>query len=532
MEVGRRSDNGSIGWDLNGVTVSCTKVVKSPSERTNRTVSPIDSSEDNDLCLPNPDATSLQQRQADRVTKSDIIDELLEAFQRKWMTLRPHGRVQSATIWRNGERVNYVNTPHVIALVGLPARGKTYMGKKLSRYLNWIGINTKVFNLGEYRRQATEAYKSNDFFRPDNTEAMALRERVAVDALEDACEWIEGGGGEVAVFDATNTTRDRRRMIHSIVVEKMGYKLLFVESICNDPKIIQATIKEVKVNSPDYKDVENETVLNDFLLRIQHYEALYEPLDEILESHLSFMKIFNTGAKVLVHRHEGHIQSRVIYYLMNIHILPRTIYLTRHGESCHNRQGKIGGDSDLSDKGWNYARTLGDFIKTQRIRDLKVWTSWMKRTIQTASYIEAPQERWKALNEIDAGICEEMTYEEIEAKHPEEFRNRDLDKFHYRYPRGESYEDLVARLEPVIMELERQKNVLVIGHQAVLRCLLAYFLDRTADQLPYIEVPLHTIIKLTPVAYGCKMEEIHMPIEAVNTHRAKPASCMSIQKDQ
>jgi broad specificity phosphatase PhoE len=73
-----------------------------------------------------------------------------------------------------------------------------------------------------------------------------------------------------------------------------------------------------------------------------------------------------------------------------------------------------------------------------------------------------------------------MTYEEIESKHPDEFCNRDLDKFHYRYPRGESYEDLVARLEPVIMELERQKNVLVIGHQAVLRCLLAYFLDRTA----------------------------------------------------
>lgn len=48
-----------------------------------------------------------------------------------------------------------------------------------------------VFNLGEYRRQATEAYKSHDFFRPDNTEAMALRERVAMDALEDACEWIE-----------------------------------------------------------------------------------------------------------------------------------------------------------------------------------------------------------------------------------------------------------------------------------------------------------------------------------------------------
>lgn len=44
----------------------------------------------------------------------------------------------------------------------------------------------------------------------------------------------------------------------------------------------------------------------------------------------------------------------------------------------------------------------------------------------------------------------------------------------------QSYEDLVQRLEPVIMELERQENVLVICHQAVMRCLLAYFLDKTA----------------------------------------------------
>ena len=42
----------------------------------------------------------------------------------------------------------------------------------------------------------------------------------------------------------------------------------------------------------------------------------------------------------------------------------------------------------------------------------------------------------------------------------------------------QSYQDLVARLEPVIMELERQENVLVVCHQAAGRCLLAYFLDK------------------------------------------------------
>lgn len=76
-----------------------------------------------------------------------------------------------------------------------------------------------------------------------------------------------------------------------------------------------------------------------------------------------------------------------------------------------------------------------------------------------------------------------MTYEEIAEKYPDDFAARDLNKFGYRYPRGESYEDLVARLEPVIMELERQTNVLVISHQAVLRCLLAYFLDKSAGTL-------------------------------------------------
>lgn len=67
----------------------------------------------------------------------------------------------------------------------------------------------------------------------------------------------------------------------------------------------------------------------------------------------------------------------------------------------------------------------------------------------------------------------------------------------------QSYRDVVLRLEPVIMELERQENILIIGHQAILRCIYAYFLNRPPEELPYINIPLHTIIQLTPKAYGC-----------------------------
>lgn len=87
---------------------------------------------------------------------------------------------------------------------------------------------------------------------------------------------------------------------------------------------------------------------------------------------------------------------------------------------------------------------------------------------------------------------------------------------------GESYRDVVVRLEPVIMELERQENILIIGHQAILRCLYAYFHDLPQADLPYIKIPLHTVIKLTPKAYGCDEERYTLPIGAVDTHRPKP----------
>lgn len=48
---------------------------------------------------------------------------------------------------------------------------------------------------------------------------------------------------------------------------------------------------------------------------------------------------------------------------------------------------------------------LADFIQEQQIEGLRVWTSRMKRAIQTVADVPAPQERWKALNEIDAVGC-------------------------------------------------------------------------------------------------------------------------------
>ncbi|XP_043570073.1 6-phosphofructo-2-kinase/fructose-2,6-bisphosphatase 3 isoform X5 [Chiloscyllium plagiosum] len=301
------------------------------------------------------------------------------------------------------------------------------------------------------------------------------------------------------------------------------WKVFFVESVCDDPSVVAANIMDVKVSSPDYMDCNRTDAMEDFLKRIECYKATYQPLDpDHYDKDLSFIKVINVGRRFLVNRVQDHIQSKIVYYLMNIHIQPRTIYLCRHGESEYNIQGRIGGDSGLSYRGKKFSSALSTFLEEQNLKDLKVWTSQLKRTIQTAEVLGGRYEQWKALNEIDAGVCEDLTYEEIKEQHPEEYALREQDKYYYRYPTGESYQDLVQRLEPVIMELERQGNVLVICHQAVMRCLLAYFLDKSADELPYLKCPLHTVLKLTPFAYGCKVESIFLNVEAVNTHRDRP----------
>ncbi|KIK10385.1 hypothetical protein K443DRAFT_621839 [Laccaria amethystina LaAM-08-1] len=427
---------------------------------------------------------------------------------------------------------DYSDSKIVLAMVGLPARGKSYLSNKLMIYLKWLEYDVKVFNVGQLRRtrarqKAQQSGVKEDhtanWFNHGNAAANQSREQLAHDSLEMLIQWIF----LTIRADATNSTRRRRASIEARVAKEKGIHLIFLESLCDDPAVIAANVAlKVSSGDPDYKDTSPEVAKRDFLRRISEYEKVYET---ITEPHLSYLQIVNVGSRVTVSRIHGYLQSRIAFYLMNLHLKPRSIYLSRHGESQFNLEGKIGGDSLLSSRGMQYADALPALI-TDNIGNapLTVWTSTLRRTIQTGSKLPYTKLTWKSLDELDAGVCDGMTYEEIEQAYPDDFANRDDDKFNYRYRGGESYRDVVVRLEPVIMELERQQNVLVIGHQAILRCLYAYFHHLPQEDLPYIKIPLHTVVKLTPKAYGCDEERYALPIAAVDTHRPKPSTTAPI----
>jgi 6-phosphofructo-2-kinase len=187
----------------------------------------------------------------------------------------------------------------VIIMVGLPARGKSYITKKLQRYLSWQQHNTRIFNVGNRRRLAAgitsptkdsapvsaaarddaptraanillngappphivvqdeptaldlnnpscpdspkpheKIDQSAKFFDPKNQSASRLREQVALETLDELLDYLLHGGGAVGILDATNSTIQRRKLLVDHVRErepKLG--ILFIESICTDQNV-------------------------------------------------------------------------------------------------------------------------------------------------------------------------------------------------------------------------------------------------------------------------------------------------------
>jgi predicted kinase len=125
----------------------------------------------------------------------------------------------------------------VIIMVGLPATGKTHIAKRICRFLSFFhDIPSQIFNVGDYRRQLCGAQMPADFYNPSNAEGQAARLMACDAALTDLIDYLQQDGVRVAAFDATNSTRERRRHI-SQQLKGLGAKRMFVESICDQEEV-------------------------------------------------------------------------------------------------------------------------------------------------------------------------------------------------------------------------------------------------------------------------------------------------------
>ena len=81
-----------------------------------------------------------------------------------------------------------------VAMVGLPARGKSTLAKRIRSGLEQQGIRTAIFNNGELRRMLFGLESgSAEFFNPDNTRAQRLRDQITHQNMERARAWLDEG---------------------------------------------------------------------------------------------------------------------------------------------------------------------------------------------------------------------------------------------------------------------------------------------------------------------------------------------------
>lgn len=187
------------------------------------------------------------------------------------------------------------------------------------------------------------------------------------------------------------------------------------------------------------------------------------------------------------------------------------IYLVRHGETAWNAEGRWQGTLDipLGEVGHQQAQALAKHLKDRPIA--AIYSSDLSRARDTAE----PLSRAKGLEiqtdarlrELDFGVFQGLTHDEIRAKYPEEERELFVDYLDFVLPEGESRRTVQARVYEMWQEVVRRhpnSEVVVMSHGGPVRLLLLKLFDDQVERM--LKVPLPNVSVTTITAEGDKLE--------------------------
>lgn len=160
------------------------------------------------------------------------------------------------------------------------------------------------------------------------------------------------------------------------------------------------------------------------------------------------------------------------------------IYLTRHGQTVWNQQGRLQGsqNSELTKLGIEQAMWLSKALADVEFE--KIYSSPLERALATADIVRGDRNQnintIEELKECNFGIWEGWLIDEIKEKFPDEsylFWN-EPDK--YVPIDGETFDEVENRVIPVIEMIAKKHdgNVLVVAHGIVLKIIMSYYMKK------------------------------------------------------
>ena len=186
------------------------------------------------------------------------------------------------------------------------------------------------------------------------------------------------------------------------------------------------------------------------------------------------------------------------------------IYFARHGQTDWNTLGRVQGTTDipLNEAGIQQADHLCDYFENENISLEKAYTSYQVRAVQTAQIVsdrfQIEYETVPGLEEVNMGVFEGHTWDEIETLYPAELTKWNSNKRYIRTPGGESYQMVLERLfralDSIIDQYDKSsdKNLLIISHGGVIMTLIALHEDiRFEESHLKIKIP-----NALPIMFG------------------------------
>ncbi len=162
------------------------------------------------------------------------------------------------------------------------------------------------------------------------------------------------------------------------------------------------------------------------------------------------------------------------------------IILIRHGETDYNKEGRFAGKTDigLNSTGKKQVKNIRKKLKNEKI-DL-VYSSNMKRCMETASILNFDVEVTysKNLQEMNFGRWEGLTFSKVEKNYPKEVEEWKRDWVNFSMPNGECFNNMSKR---VIDEFERIKNtessnILIVTHGGCVRTILGHYIIGSIEE--------------------------------------------------
>ena len=156
------------------------------------------------------------------------------------------------------------------------------------------------------------------------------------------------------------------------------------------------------------------------------------------------------------------------------------IVFVRHGETDWNVAGRLQGQTDiaLNPRGRDQAASVGRTLRKHDLSSHAYLASPLSRAAETMRLMRGAMgldvETFgfdDRLKEMGFGRWEGLTFPEVRERDPNGMAAREADRWSFRPPDGESYDDVTARLSALIAGLDRP--MVLVSHGGVARALLA-----------------------------------------------------------